>query len=152
VQCPRCNLDQSSTSICEMCGYDLYRTGHVKPPLPYKAIISAVLLVFGIWYFKHWQQKQSIHLQQNIERYASTHGTRVVIYTTSWCKWCTDAKKYLENNKITFYEYDIEKSAKGREQYDALHGSGVPLLLIGKTVLRGFSPQEVMQALSAEPK
>jgi hypothetical protein len=52
--------------------------------------------------------------------------------------------------KVTLYatEYDIEKSAEGRKAYEALGGRGIPLIDVNGTLIRGFSPEEILAALS----
>lgn len=66
-------------------------------------------------------------------------GRKVVMYSTSWCKYCKKARKYFTENDIDFAEYDIEKNSKARRQYDRLGVSGVPVILVGKKQMRGFS-------------
>lgn len=64
---------------------------------------------------------------------------QIVMYSTQWCGACKKAKKYFRENNITFQEYDVETSEKGRRDYDALEGNGVPIILIGKKRMNGFS-------------
>jgi len=72
---------------------------------------------------------------------------RVVIYTTDWCGYCKKAKKFMRKNKIAFTEYDIEKSARARREYQRLNGRGVPLIVVGDRTLSGFSPASLMALL-----
>ena len=71
----------------------------------------------------------------------------VVLYATEWCGYCRKARRFLQENDIPFVEYDIEKSAEGRRQYEALNGRGIPLLKVKGTVIRGYSPEAIMAAL-----
>ncbi len=64
---------------------------------------------------------------------------KVVMYSASWCGYCKKAKAYFKKNKIAFKEYNIEKSKKGKREYDALGGRGVPVILVGNKRLNGFS-------------
>ena len=68
-----------------------------------------------------------------------SRGKSVVMYSTSWCGYCKKARNYMRSNNIAFQEYDIEKSAKARKEYKKLNGRGVPVLLIGKKRMNGFS-------------
>jgi glutaredoxin len=68
--------------------------------------------------------------------YASTQ--KVIIYSASWCGVCKHAKKYFKNQGISYKEYDIEKSAKGRKDFKHLNGRGVPIILVGKQRMDGF--------------
>lgn len=64
---------------------------------------------------------------------------RVVMYATSWCPYCRKARNYFRNNGIPFTEYDIEKNAQARREYDALGARGVPVILVGKKRMNGFT-------------
>ncbi len=72
---------------------------------------------------------------------------KVVIYTTDWCGYCKKAKKFMRKNRIAFTEYDIEKSARGKREYQRLNGHGVPLIVVGDKTLSGFSPASLMALL-----
>ena len=66
---------------------------------------------------------------------------RVIMYSTSWCGYCKKAARHFRKNNIPFKEYDIEKSAKGAREYKKLNGRGVPVILIGRKRMNGFSAQ-----------
>lgn len=76
---------------------------------------------------------------------------QVTIYTAEWCGVCTKAKKHFKKNNIPFSAYDVEKSAKGRRDYRKLKGTGVPIILVGKQRMNGFSAKRFDQ-LYGEPK
>lgn len=63
----------------------------------------------------------------------------VVMYSTEWCGYCKIAAKYFRKQGIPFKEYDVEKSSKGKRDYKRLKGNGVPIILIGKSRMNGFS-------------
>ena len=64
---------------------------------------------------------------------------KVTMYSTSWCGYCKKARKYFDANNIAYVEYDIEKSKSARHAYDRLGGKGVPVILVGKKRMNGFS-------------
>jgi glutaredoxin len=66
-------------------------------------------------------------------------GKKVVMYSASWCGVCIKARRYFEENGIGFTEYDVEKSAKGKSDYRKMQAKGVPVILIGKQRMNGFS-------------
>ena len=70
---------------------------------------------------------------------------QVTIYTTEWCGVCTQAKQHFKANNIPFRAYDVEKSPKGRRDYRKLNGTGVPIILVGKQRMNGFSPKRFDQ-------
>jgi glutaredoxin len=66
-------------------------------------------------------------------------GKKVVLYSTEWCGYCAKAKHYFKSKGIRFTEYDIEKSDKGRRQYQKMGATGVPVILVGNQRMNGFS-------------
>ncbi len=65
----------------------------------------------------------------------------VTMYGASWCAVCKTARKYFRAKGITFVEYDIEKSRKGKRDFKILGGKGVPIILVGGKRLNGFSEE-----------
>ena len=69
----------------------------------------------------------------------SAKAQAVVLYSTVWCKYCKKARRYFQDNKIAYTEYDVEQSEKGKQDYKRLGAKGVPVILIGKRRMNGFS-------------
>lgn len=63
----------------------------------------------------------------------------VVMYSTVWCPYCAKARAYFRSNGITFIEHDIEESAAAHAEFKRLHGRVVPLILVGRERVDGFS-------------
>jgi glutaredoxin len=63
----------------------------------------------------------------------------VVMYATSWCPYCAQAREYFGRNGIAYTEHDIEKSAGAKAEFKRLGGRGVPLILVGREKMSGFS-------------
>jgi glutaredoxin len=75
-------------------------------------------------------------------------GTREVkILTTAWCGVCKKAKAYLAGKGIYFSEYDVETSDIGKQEYRRLGGKGVPIILVGKQRMDGFSSSRLDRML-----
>ena len=64
---------------------------------------------------------------------------RVVMYSAEWCGVCRRAKSYFKENKISFQEMDIDKSKRAQSEYAKLKAKGIPVILIGKQRMNGFS-------------
>ncbi len=64
---------------------------------------------------------------------------RVTMYSTSWCRYCKKARAFFEANKIAYDDYDIEKSITAKRKFDALGGTGVPVILMGDKRMNGFN-------------
>ncbi|MFC4257731.1 glutaredoxin domain-containing protein [Marinobacter lacisalsi] len=79
--------------------------------------------------------------------YAAAHGGKVILYATDWCGYCEKTRQYLTSSDIPYHEYDIEKSEEGKRQFDALGGSGVPVLLVNGDVIKGYDPARINESL-----
>ena len=75
----------------------------------------------------------------------------VVMYSTSWCRYCAKARAYMQSKGIKYKEFDIEKSASAKSKYKQLGGSGVPFFVIGKETMGGFSASR-LEAMLAQTK
>ena len=101
-----------------------------------------IFIVIALIVFQKWN---SIQLFLNPPPdYSKFQKEKVILYATDWCGYCKQTRKLLSDNRISYYEYDIEKSDEGRSQYESLGGSGVPLLLIDGQVVRGFNAKKIL--------
>lgn len=64
---------------------------------------------------------------------------RVTILSAQWCGQCTRAKAYMKSRKIDFEEWDVDKSDYARAKMNELGAKGVPVILVGKQKMVGFS-------------
>lgn len=100
-------------------------------------IISALAAEFGP---AHIRSRERTALQRNFD---ANDEPIVVMYATSWCGYCKKARQYFEDNGIAFVEYDIERDRAAKRDYDALLGSGTPLLYQGYTRVVGFDQRQI---------
>ncbi|MES9943328.1 MAG: glutaredoxin family protein [Candidatus Thiodiazotropha sp.] len=91
------------------------------------------------------EESEAVTVKPNIYQapeYETTIGSvrqKVVMYSTKRCGYCKKARRYFKRNAIPYVEYDVETSQKGRRDYKKLGGRGVPIILVGKQRLNGFS-------------
>lgn len=72
----------------------------------------------------------------------------IVMYSTTWCGVCKRARKYFEENRIAFTEYDVDKNTQARNEYLLLNPRrSVPTIKVGDEVVVGFSPGAVEKAI-----
>ena len=64
---------------------------------------------------------------------------KVTMYSAEWCGVCKRAKRYFEEHKVRYTEKDIDKSKSANAEFRKLGGRGVPLILVGRKRLSGFS-------------
>ncbi len=79
--------------------------------------------------------------------YSAISQGKVVLYATSWCGYCQKTRELLSKKKVSYKEYDIEKSKEGRRQYDSLNGKGVPVLIVNDQVIHGYNLKAIEEAL-----
>ncbi len=79
-----------------------------------------------------------VSIYEDYRKANAAGGKRVTIYTASWCGICKQATAYFLSHKIPFREFDVEKSAKGRRDFQKLGGRGVPIILVGDRRMNGF--------------
>ena len=70
---------------------------------------------------------------------AAQATSAVIMYGTPWCGYCKKARRYFQQNNIAFREYDIESSRSAHRRFKQLGGNGVPLIVVGKNKMSGFS-------------
>lgn len=63
----------------------------------------------------------------------------VVMYATSWCPYCAQARAYFAKNGIAYVEHDVEASAAAHAEFRRLGGRGVPLIFVGEERIDGFN-------------
>ena len=71
-----------------------------------------------------------------VERAGS--AKKVVMYSTSWCGFRNEAKRYFRAKGIPYRNYDIEKSERAAKAFKKINGRGVPVILVGKQRMNGF--------------
>jgi len=80
--------------------------------------------------------------------YSAAHDGKVVLYGNSWCGYCQKARDLLEANNIPYFEYNIEKSEEGYQQFQRLNGKGTPVLYINGIVVKGYNPDKILAAVA----
>lgn len=75
---------------------------------------------------------------------------KVVLYSTSWCPHCKEAREYLRSKGIPFTDRDVEADDSAMNDLkNRYKSSGVPVMVIGEDgkVLKGFSPEKFERAV-----
>lgn len=74
---------------------------------------------------------------------------RVILYMTSWCPYCGKARNFLRSLDVQLIEYDIERDKSKREEMLSKSGgsTGVPLIDVEGTILRGYNPDALRSAV-----
>jgi glutaredoxin len=73
----------------------------------------------------------------------------VVMYMTDWCGYCKKAGEYIRSMGADLVEYNIEKDKSKRDEMRQKvgGGSGVPVIDIEGTIIRGYNQGAIKAAL-----
>ena len=72
----------------------------------------------------------------------------VTVYSTSWCSFCHQAKKYFDSIGVKYNDINVEEDQKAAEAMVKKTGQmGVPVIEIGDTTIVGFDRPKVDAAL-----
>lgn len=105
-----------------------------------------LLILFALGVFFNWSKLRNEFSPP--PDFSAQHPEGVVLYATDWCGYCKKTREFFKQNNIAYVEYDIEKSAEGKAQYDQLHGSGIPLVVIRGEVVHGYDPNALKELLN----
>ena len=73
----------------------------------------------------------------------ATAYPKVVLFSTSWCPHCKEARSYFTQHGIAFTERDVEADESAMKELKTKYKSaGVPVIVIGddQKILKGFDP------------
>ncbi|MBU0635001.1 MAG: glutaredoxin family protein [Candidatus Omnitrophica bacterium] len=63
----------------------------------------------------------------------------VKVYSTPTCPYCKMAKEYLSSKKISYQDIDVSQDKARVAEMVKLSGQmGVPVIVVGSEVIRGF--------------
>ncbi len=111
-----------------------------------KHALRVFLVIATIWVCQAVDTSESFFTAETA--LAARGSDEVVLFSTSWCGYCRKAREYLVSNGIPHEELDIEKSIEGKQEFAALGGRGVPLILVGNEQIRGWNPAALNTALA----
>ena len=79
----------------------------------------------------------------------------VIVYGTTWCGYCKQAKAFLRSRKVPFVERDVEKEPgaaqelAGKAARAGVKLRGVPVIDVAGKLILGFSESELSRALAS---
>ena len=73
--------------------------------------------------------------------------SKVVVYTSNTCPYCTMAKDYLKEKGVEFEEKNVQNDAAARDELISMGYTGGPVLVIGEEEIVGFDRARIDGAL-----
>jgi mycoredoxin len=77
-------------------------------------------------------------------------GKPVVLFGTSTCPFCKEARSYFEKNGIEYVDNVIDQSESAKTTYEKLGLKGVPVIFTAKHRVIGFAEQSVSNILTKD--
>lgn len=75
-------------------------------------------------------------------------GKNIVMFSTSTCPHCSDARALLQREGVAYRDFLIDGLPEAKRQFDALGGTGVPLLFIGDRRILGYRESVIRESLA----
>lgn len=125
---------------------------NAEPPIPQRSAAELALEETRRQNERRNQEAAAQRLaEEEEERRRARAQVPIVLYGTSWCGVCSQARAYLRAQGIAFVDHDIETNDAARAAHASLNPSNtVPTIAVGNQVLRGFSPTAFEHALDLE--
>lgn len=121
--------------------------------------LAVAVLAYGAW--TGWQVSAK-HRAQGVDAEAasssgdvsalaaSVKSGDVIMYTTTTCPYCAQAKGWLTQNGFSFTECDAQVSMDCARRMEELGAVGVPFLMVkGKPMKNGFDSDEFLALLKS---
>lgn len=84
--------------------------------------------------------RPSSHRMQNVD---------VVLYSATWCGYCTKARAHLDRDGVDYEIRDVDNDAVAAELREKTGRGGVPVLDFSGEILRGYSPEQYDRAIQS---
>lgn len=111
-------------------------------------VLKKVLLVLlVVVVFQNWGKIERWFNPSQVAPEQMRAAARVVLYSTEWCGYCKQIRRFLDQKGIPYQAFDIEKDAPARKAYEALGGGGIPFVAVNGTLIREYNPDAIMAAL-----
>ena len=76
----------------------------------------------------------------------------IKIYTTNWCSYCVMAKRYFDEQEMSYEEINIEEEGMSREELQKVTGGmSVPQIVIDDEVIGGYDNLMAMASAGELP-
>jgi glutaredoxin-like YruB-family protein len=73
---------------------------------------------------------------------------KIVVFSTPSCSFCVRAKDYLRTKGFRFSDVDVSKDSAALRDMESRSGqTGVPVILIGSQVVKGFDVAKINRLL-----
>ncbi len=117
--------------------------------------LAVAVLCFGLGMlmYEGWQQLNKGPTKTVTDTSAHYEGVqqKVVMYSTQWCPYCQQARRFFAEQNIEVLERDIEQDdVLINRLYSSIEQKGVPQIVIGHLIVHGFDEQVLRASLEQQ--
>jgi glutaredoxin 3 len=77
-----------------------------------------------------------------------TFMSKIEVFTTPTCPYCTKIKQWLDENNYEYEEHDVASDQeKAKKMIQKTGQRGVPQTFVGDEAIVGFQPQKIEKAI-----
>ena len=73
--------------------------------------------------------------------------SKVTVYTSNTCPYCTMAKDYLKDREVAFEEKNVQTDKEARQELMAMGYTGVPVICVDDQQIVGFDKARLDELL-----
>ena len=73
--------------------------------------------------------------------------SKVTVYTSNTCPYCTMAKDYLKDREVDFEEKNVQTDKEARQELMAMGYTGVPVICVDDEQIVGFDKARLDELL-----
>lgn len=73
--------------------------------------------------------------------------SKVTVYTSNTCPYCTMAKDYLKDREVEFEEKNVQTDKEARQELMAMGYTGVPVICVDDEQIVGFDKARLDELL-----
>jgi glutaredoxin len=95
---------------------------------------------------KYIVKNNSNRYKSNTKKREYSTSKKIILLSRPGCGWCVKAKKLLNSSGKRYTEYNVEKPT-GTRLFKKYKGSGVPMIIVGDKVIKGYSESGILAAL-----
>jgi len=95
---------------------------------------------------KQYDETEYVFSQDFQTQEPGTTDKKIILLSMNGCSWCGKVKKLLDDSGKSYRELNV-KNSEGSRLFKKYNGKGVPMLIVDNIVIRGYSPNKILDAI-----
>lgn len=108
-------------------------------------VLGMLAGIGGQQVFRNWRTPAAVSFH-DYRGFLAGFNTEVVLFSTTTCPYCREARAHLQAQGVPFRELAIDESELAERAFDGLGEPGVPVLITADRLIRGYQPDTYRNA------